>query len=228
MFQLRIFLSWNDVGSSWWGCEPRDYARSGRWPPLTPSLGSQPHHSAPTSIHSGKIPSWNKIFCDLGYPLSKSLAGKFKVFPSWSIFMNPPKRARWYFLHCWRVHFASWKCLHKHIKYTSNGGCQLFLTRYSPPPWPWPFWPTFKPHKAKLWVATLIKLATCPPQSTRLYLLNQPFWPFCSPGQPWPTQATSFCFCSWNSWTGETRPKGKGQFQEQHSVQFSQTSYAKP
>ena len=87
MFQLRIFLSWNDVGSSWWGCEPRDYARSGRWPPLTPSLGSQPHHSAPTSIHSGKIPSWNKIFCDLGYPLSKSLAGKFKVFPSWSIFI---------------------------------------------------------------------------------------------------------------------------------------------
>ena len=87
MFQLRIFLSWNDVGSSWWGCEPRDYARSGRWPPLTPSLGSQPHHSAPTSIHSGKIPSWNKIFCDLGYPLSKSLAGKFEVFPSWSIFI---------------------------------------------------------------------------------------------------------------------------------------------
>ena len=33
--------------------------------------------------------------------------------------MNPPKRARWYFLHCWRVHFASWKCLHKHIKYKS-------------------------------------------------------------------------------------------------------------
>ena len=87
MFQLRIFLSWNDVGSSWWGCEPRDYARSGRWPPLTPSLGSQPHHSAPTSIHSRKIPSWNKIFHDLGYPLSKSLAGKFKVFPSWSIFI---------------------------------------------------------------------------------------------------------------------------------------------
>ena len=87
MFQLRIFLSWNDVGSSWWGCEPRDYARSGRWPPLTPSLGSQPHHSAPTSIHSGKIPSWNKIFRDLGYPLSKSLAGKFEVFPSWSIFI---------------------------------------------------------------------------------------------------------------------------------------------
>ena len=87
MFQLRIFLSWNDVGSSWWGCEPRDYARSGRWPPLTPSLGSQPHHSAPTSIHSGKIPSWNKIFCDLGYPLSKSLAGKFEVFPSWLIFI---------------------------------------------------------------------------------------------------------------------------------------------
>ena len=77
-------------------------------------------------------------------------------------------------------------------------------------------------------VATLIKLATCPPQSTRLYLLNQLFWPFCSPGQPWPTQATSFCFCSWNSWTSETRPKGNGQFQEQHSVQFSQTSYAKP
>ena len=87
MFQLRIFLSWNDVGSSWWGCEPRDYARSGRWPPLTPSLGSQPHHSAPTSIHSRKIPSWNKIFHDLGYPLSKSLAGKFEVFPSWSIFI---------------------------------------------------------------------------------------------------------------------------------------------
>ena len=30
-----------------------------------------------------------------------------------------------------------------------------------------------------------------------------------------------FFFCSWNSWTGETRPKGKGQFQEEHSIQFS-------
>ena len=143
--------------------------------------------------------------------------------------MNPPKRARWYFLHCWRVHFASWKCLHKHIKYASL----MVDVNYSWPDTPHHHDPGhFDQHsnhtRQYLRVATLIKLATCPPQSTRLYLLNQPFWPFCSPGQPWPTQATSFCFCSWNSWTGETRPKGKGQFQEQHSVQFSKPSHAKP
>ena len=131
MFQLRIFLSWNDVGSSWWGCEPRDYARSGRWPPLTPSLGSQPHHSAPTSIHSGKIPSWNKIFCDLGYPLSKSLAGKFKVFPSWSIFilsclkeqeniiksiLATPKHTEAF---CWGVYHDFCKAMHNSWKWNA-------------------------------------------------------------------------------------------------------------
>ena len=173
---------------------PRDYARSGRWPPLTPSLGSQPHHEDPTSFHERKILSWNIILSDLGYPASKALARKFEVFHSWSIFMNPPKRARWYFLHCWRVHFASWKCLHKHIKYTSL----IVDVNYS-----WPDTPILPDPghsdqhgnsnhtRQYLRVATLTNLANLP-TPVNLAISAKPFWPFCPPWQPWPTQATFF------------------------------------
>ena len=144
--------------------------------------------------------------------------------------MNPPKRARWYFLHCWRVHFASWKCLHKHIKYTSL----IVDVNYS-----WPDTPILPDPghsdqhgnsnhtRQYLRVATLTNLANLPTPvnlaisaKPAILALLSTMATLANPGY--------FFFCSWNSWTGETRPKGKGQFQEEHSIQFSKPSHAKP
>ena len=73
-------------------------------------------------------------------------------------------------------------------------------------------------------VATLTNLANLP-TPVNLAISAKPFWPFCPPCQPWPTQATSFFALE----TLEpVRPglKAKGSFKK--SIQFNLANLAMP